>query len=172
MTRAIPVDRDFDPVPSLVSVRAIDVNVTPDMPSDVGILADLVSTTSPGTDQAELKSIGFTGARGDVHIVAGSPATVLIGIGAVPIGLASGRDIGAAVAGAIPGALDVAVDVGDVDAEVVEVIVQGIILARYSWDALRAEPARTQVKSIILVSTSDAVTAGARRRVRIDARVA
>ncbi|HYN35080.1 MAG TPA: leucyl aminopeptidase family protein [Ilumatobacteraceae bacterium] len=163
MTRAIPVDDEFDPVPSLIAVRAIDVSVASAIPDDVGSVVELVPTSPQRADQAILEAVGFTGALGDVHVVTGPPATVLIGIGANPLGLASGRDIGAAAAGAIPGALELAIDVGNVDAEVAQGIVEGIILARYSWDALRSAPARRQVNSITLVSSSDAVAAGARR---------
>jgi leucyl aminopeptidase len=163
MTRAIPVNDDFDPVPSLIAVPAIDVSVASAIPDDVGTVVELVSTSSRRVDHSALEAVGFTGALGDVHVVTGPPATVLIGIGPSSLGLASGRDIGAAAAGAIPGALELAIDLGDVDAEVAQGIVEGIILARYSWDALRSEPARTQVNSITLVSSSDAVATGARR---------
>ena len=163
MTRAIPVDDRFDPVPSLIAVRTIDVSVASAIPDGVGTVVELVSTSPQRANHAALEAVGFTGALGDVHVVAGPPATVLVGVGATPLGLASGRDIGAAAAGAIPGALELAIDVGDANAEVAQGIVEGIILARYSWDALRSEPARTQVNSITLVSPSDAVAAGARR---------
>ena len=163
MTRAIPVDDDFDPVPALARVRAIDVAVVTDVPSGADVVAVLVGASADRADRGELEAVGFSGELGDQHVVAGSPTSVLVGIGTGPLDLASARDAGALIAGAVPGAVAIAVDLGDAGAEVAQGLVEGIILARYSWDALRAEPARTQVESITLISSSDAVAAGARR---------
>ncbi len=134
----------------------------PATPDFVAILVG-TSTSPDGHDAAALEAAGFGGTVGEVHLVAGVPPTVLVGVGDLPLDLASARDVGAAIAGAVPGLTSVSVDVGDVDADVAQGLVEGVILARYSWDALRAEPARTQVEAITLVSSSDAVSAGARR---------
>jgi leucyl aminopeptidase len=163
MTRAIPVDDDFDPVPALASVRAIDVAVVPDVPSSADVVAVLVGESADRSDRDDLEAVGFSGGLGQQHTITGSPATILVGTGTGPLGLASARDVGALIAGAVPGAVALAIELGDVDADVAQGLVEGIILARYSWDALRAAPARTQVESIALISSSDAVAAGARR---------
>ncbi|HYN33356.1 MAG TPA: leucyl aminopeptidase [Ilumatobacteraceae bacterium] len=166
MTRAIPVADDFDPVPSLTTVPAITVDIAPVAPAGIDLLVRLVSTHDDapfGYDTAALRRAGFTATTGSSHVVAGDPATVIVGTGDGALDLASARDVGAAIAHAVPAATSVAIETGDIDAEVAQGLIEGIILARYSWDALRAEPARTQVEAITLVSSSDAVAAGARR---------
>ena len=161
MTRAIPVADTFDPAPSLTRVAAVEVSVTTDAPGSAGIVAKLVSTAGP--DTAGLHAVGFTGAPGQVHVVAGAPATVFAGIGDGRLDLSSARDLGAAIVQAVPAATTFAIEVGDAAAEVGQGLVEGAILSRYSWNALRAEPASVQLESITLVSASDRVAAGARR---------
>ena len=166
MTRAIPVADDFDPVPSLHTVPAIDVVVAAETPDDVGFVAIVTTSGAPapvGHDIAALRAAGFSGASNEIHVVAGTPPTVIVGSGSGDLTLASARDLGAAIAGALPTATSVAIEIGDVTAEVAQGVVEGVILARYSWSALRAEAASRPVESITLVSTSDAVEQGARR---------
>jgi len=163
MTRAIPVADDFDPVPALARVRAIDVSVVPDVPSGADAVAVLVGASADRADRGDLEAVGFSGELGQRHTIAGSPATILVGTGSGALDLASARDAGASIAGAVPGAVAIAIELGDVGADVAQGLVEGVILARYSWDVLRGTPARTQVESITLVSSSDAVAAGARR---------
>jgi leucyl aminopeptidase len=163
MTRAIPVADDFDPVPALGRVRAIYVSVVATVPDGADIVATIVSAPLQHPDRDHLEAVGFTGERGQHHVMAGSPATILVGAGTDPLELASARDLGATIASAVPSVSNIAIEIGDVDAAVAQGLVEGVILARYSWDALRAEPARTQVDSIVLVSSSDAAAAGARR---------
>ncbi len=98
-----------------------------------------------------------------MHVVAGTPPTVFAGIGDGRLDLSSARDLGAAIVQAVPAAATFAIEVGDVAAEVAQGLVEGAILARYSWNALRAEPSSIQLEAITLVSASDAVAAGARR---------
>jgi leucyl aminopeptidase len=165
MTRAIPVADDLDPVPSLTTVPGIAVSVSTNPPGEVGLLAVLVTPSgdSPAWNADELRAAGFAGAPGDVHVVAGPTPTVLVGVGDEPVDLAAARDAGAAIVGAVPRATSIAIEVGDPAAEVAQGLIEGAILARYSWDVLRAEPAATPLASITLVSSSSAVTAGARR---------
>jgi leucyl aminopeptidase len=163
MTRAIPVADDFDPIPALSSVRAIEVSVVANVPDGVDVVAVLVGAPLLRPDRGDLEAVGFAGELGQQHVVAGSPPTTLVGVGSGPLALASARDVGATIAGAVPTAVAIAIEVGDVDADVAQGLVEGVILARYSWDALRAEPTRTQVDSITLISSSETVSAGARR---------
>lgn len=169
MTRAIPVADDFDPVPSLVAVSAIEVSVVAESSGGPGLRVALVGTDSPlpdGLDRDGLEAAGFTSAAKQTHVRAGSPTIVLAGVGEGPLnGLASARDVGGAIGRAVPAATSIEVDAGEADADVVQGLVEGIILARYSWDALRATPASTQVTAITIVATgdADAVAAGARR---------
>jgi leucyl aminopeptidase len=132
-------------------------------PNDVDVVAVLVTPSSAHPDRAGLEAVGFTGATGQIHVVAGTPATVLVGIGDDDLDLCAARNAGAEIGGAVPKALTLAIETGDVSTEAAQGLVEGVILARYSWDALRAEPARTQVRSITLVSSFDAIATGARR---------
>jgi leucyl aminopeptidase len=165
MTRAIPVSDDFDPIPSLETVPRISVSVATDVPGDVGAVAVLVgaSGVEGRDDVATLGAVGFAGKTGHAHVVAGSPVTVLAGVGDDPLDRSSARDVGAAIALAVPKATSLAVEVGDVGDDVAQGLVEGLILARYSWNPLRAEPASTPLDAITLVSGADAVGQGARR---------
>jgi leucyl aminopeptidase len=171
MTRAIPVADDFDPVPSLVSVSGIEVSVGAGSPTGSGLRAVLVrgdSGLSDGLERDTLAAAGFSGDVGQTHVVAGTPVLTLVGVGASTLDLCAARDIGAAIARSVPSATTVEVDAGDVSAQAVQGLVEGIVLARYSWDALRAEPAGTQVTAIRIVAARDdgddgELRAGARR---------
>lgn len=165
MTRAIPVPDTFDPIPSLEVVPRIAVSVAPAAPDDAGAVAAFVEPSSVGgrDDAATLDAVGFAGKVGQAHVVAGSPVAVVAGVGDDPLGRSSARDVGAAIALAVPKATSIAVEVGDVGDDIAQGLVEGLILARYSWNPLRAEPASTPLAAITLVSSSDAVAAGARR---------
>jgi leucyl aminopeptidase len=112
-----------------------------------------------------LAAAGFEAESGQTHVVAGSPVLVLVGVGSSDLDLAAARDLGGALASSVRAATTIEVDAGDASADVVQGLVEGIILARYSWDALRAEPASTRVTSIEVSATGDAtvLAAGARR---------
>lgn len=169
MTRAIPVADTFDPVPSIATVSAVAVTVSADS-ADPDLRAVLVTAESPapsGFDVASLAAAGFTGKRGTTHVVAGTPVTVLVGAGDDDLTLPSARDLGAAIANSVAGATKIAVDVATlpIDAKVAQGLVEGVLLARYSWDALRAEPARSQVDAITILTpdSTPELTAGAQR---------
>jgi leucyl aminopeptidase len=164
MTRAIPVDDDFDPVASLSVVRTITVVTAAEVPDDVDLVARLITSGAVPDDDADaLSAVGFGGAAGDLHVVAAIPPTAFVGTGDAALTLASARDTGAAIAGAIPTATTLAIHVGDLPAEVAQGLVEGAILSRYSWSVLRAERASTPLTTITLVSTSAAAADGARR---------
>ena len=165
MTRAIPVPDDFDPIPSIGTVPRISVSVAPDRPDDADAVAVLVAASGVGgrDDAATLAAVGFDGKVGQADVVGGVPVTVLAGVGDDPLDRSSAREVGAAIALAVPKATSVAVEVGDVGADVAQGLVEGLILARYSWNPLRAEAATTQLDAITLVSGADPVGHGARR---------
>jgi leucyl aminopeptidase len=165
MTRAIPVSDDFDPIPSLEIVPGISVSVVPDAPSGTDAVAVFAaaSTIDGRDDAATLRAVGFTGATGQAHVVGGSPVTVLAGVGDDALDRSSAREVGASIALAVPKATSIAIEVGDATADVAQGLVEGLVLARYSWNPLRAEPASTPIDAITLVSRAEAVTEGARR---------
>ncbi|MFZ1489997.1 MAG: leucyl aminopeptidase [Ilumatobacteraceae bacterium] len=167
MTRAIPVPDEFDPIPSLGTIESIDVRVD-DAASDAGLRAVLVRADSgmpDPFDAASLRSAGFTAEPGQTHLLAGAPPMVLVGVGSGAVDLNAARGAGAAIASSLPSASGLSIDLGSVEAspEVVRGLVEGVILARYSWDALRREPSKTQVGAITIV------TAGGATEVLIDA---
>jgi leucyl aminopeptidase len=165
MTRAIPVDDSFDPLVSLEAVRDLLVEVADSAPEDTDLVAHLVAgETGENSDGREaLQAAGFGGQAGQVLVSAGRPPTVLVGIGAGELTLATARDAGASIVQAIPHAASVAVRVGDAAPEVVQGLVEGAILGRYSWNPLRAVPATTPLRSLTLISSSPGVAEAARR---------
>jgi leucyl aminopeptidase len=168
MTRAIPVEDDFDPVGSLGSVGTIEVALVAESAGEPGLRAVLVGPDSElpdGIDRSALEAVGFGGDVGQTHVIAGTPALVLVGVGSAPLDLCAARHAGAAVAGSVRSVTTIEVDAAAASPDVAQGLVEGIIMARYSWDALRAEPASTQVTTITLVAdgAGDDVAAGARR---------
>ena len=166
MTRAIPVADDFDSCPSLSTVPAISVSVAGEPPDDVDLLVVFLGPDDEapvGQTTDALRAAGFDGQLGATHVVAGVPPTVLVGVGAGELDLSSARDVGGAIAHAVPAASRVALATGAVLADVAQGLVEGVILARYSWSSLRAKPASRPIDAITLVTTSADVAAGARR---------
>jgi leucyl aminopeptidase len=169
MTRAVPVPKGFDPIPALAATAAIEVSVAAAVPEGSDLRAVVTATDGPlpadAPSREALAAVGFTGAAGQVHVIASVPPTVLAGVGAPDaLDLGTARDLGAAIARAVPAATAISIEVGDVPAEVAQGVVEGVILARYSWNALRAEPASTPVQSITLVGPEGgALGDGARR---------
>jgi leucyl aminopeptidase len=167
MTRAVPVADSFDAVPSLSTVTAIDVRAAVKHADGAEAVAFLVKPgQSPegGPDPAALAAVGFTGEAGSVHVVAAEVPTVLAGSGDDELDLPAARDIGASIANALPRATKLSIDLGTSTPEVAQGVVEGVLLARYSWPALRAEPATTQVRELTLVGPDpEAIEAGAKR---------
>ena len=169
MTRAIPVAADFDPAPSIAAVPAIAVEVAASVPSSADLVAVLVAAGAParGLEPGVLAAAGFTGAVGQAHVVAGEPAVALAGTGAGPLGLAEAREVGAAIASSVAGAVDVVIDAGDLGAaltaEAAQGLIEGAILARYSWSPLQGAAATTPLTSLTLVTSSEAAADGAAR---------
>ena len=164
MTRAIPVPEAFDSIPSLGTIESIDITVGDAAPSDAGVHAVLVTPDSElpdGLDSALLKSAGFAAEPGQLHVVAGSPHLVLAGVGTGAVDLGAARDVGATIASTIPSAVTLSIDLGTVDAspDLVRGLVEGVILSRYSWDALRSEPSKTPVTAITIVTSGGATQA-------------
>jgi leucyl aminopeptidase len=165
MTRAIPVAEDFDPAPSIAAIPAIDVSAADEVPASAGLVGVLVPTggSAAGLDAAALAAAGFTGAVGQVHVVAGPSTVVLAGAGDGPLDLAGAREVGAAIATSVATATEVAIDAGELSALAVQGLVEGAVLARYSWSSLRGEPATTPLRSVTVVSPSPDAARGAAR---------
>lgn len=169
------------------------INVTPslDNPAAVSVATEIPATaeavgfvvgpagpvpTEIGLDRAALERHGFTGALGQALTVpvASGATTVVLGLGGDGDDL---RLVGAAFVRAAGKLTDLALVVpaelaaGQLGAALVaEALVEGALLARYSYPVLKAESPREPVRSLTLVTgesaSSDAgsaLTAGAER---------
>lgn len=157
------------PAPSLQ--RPVTLSFPSAAPADItlGVLV------APGQEHESaeprvLQKHGFTADSGSaIQLWSGQGrATVLGGLGDSP-SLADVRDGAAAIARTANSesrlAIQVPVLAGLAADQVAEAVVEGALLARYSYDALRAEPQRVPISDLILLATADAdqVRAGAQR---------
>ena len=178
MSRAVIVRSDFNPIPSAERSRAVDVTVTDAIPVEAGAVGVPVRTGGEpsevlGLSRAALSSGGFEGKAGQTLAVpaADGRLRVAVGIGDVKTLDAAGiRDAVAAfarTAARYPRLALMLGDLADVDpAMAAQAAVEGILLARYSYDPLKREPDGVQVESIALAATDTqraAATAGAAR---------
>ena len=125
-----------------------------------------------GLDRPRLAAAGFDGNPGQTHVLAGAaPLRVAVGVGDPATIDADGiRDAAAAFALATRRQSHLAVRVPALEhvdpATAAQVIVEGVLLARYTYDPLKSAPAGTRVEAITLVagpSDRDAVARGAER---------
>ena len=166
MTRAIPVPDGFDPAPSAEAIPSISVSVSPTAGQhDLLVVLASPESTPTGLDAAALRASGFDGSHGSTHVIAGVPPTVVAGTGSTDLGLASARDLGGAIAGVIANATKICIDPGAIalGAQAVQGLIEGVVLGRYSWDALRAERSTTPLESITIIGDSDGWATAARR---------
>lgn len=136
-------------------------------PADGVTLGRLVGPSTLPADAAALKAHGFEAAAGTaIRLWSGSgAATVAGGVGAEPT-LASVRDAAAAIARTADAEPSLAIELPSLagldDAAVAEAVVEGAVLARYSYDALKAEPARVPITTLTLVIAEGVDEASAR----------
>jgi leucyl aminopeptidase len=129
----------------------------------VGVLVPASGATPGGLPtREELTVAGFTGARGQALVLPGTPLQVVVGIGD-PATLSSTavRDVAASFALAAAGQarltlrLDTLAD-PDMPAEWFSAAVEGMVLARYEFTALRP-PVGTPLEQLTLVAPPDLV---------------
>jgi leucyl aminopeptidase len=156
---------DFDPVPSRPKSSAVSINLAtrPPESSTVGILVaqngELPSEL--GLDWAGLSAAGFEGKTGQTLTIprVGSPPLILVGIGS-PADLDTDalRDAAAGFARATESRADLAFFVPALTtappAAAAQAAVEGILLARYRYDALKEAPTVTAVANLTLVVDS------------------
>lgn len=149
-----------------------------------GLVEDIAITTADGPGEAtaigvpvssgdalpadfdlgwdDLENAGFSGARGEVFTRPrkGAATTVLVGIGSDPDAAAL-RDAAAFFARATSKHSDLAFDLTATsgDAIAAQMVVEGVLLARYRYDILKATPSVVAVESLTLVG-GDASAAG------------
>jgi leucyl aminopeptidase len=167
----------FDPAPSWRALARIAVVDSTDLPADLELLGLPVGVTGEvpaevGLARDRLRDVGFTGDLGQSLLVSApsGPPLVLYGIGdPAKLDAAGLRDAAAAFARAAakrsrPALVLPAGDrAGDVDAQAA---VEGALLARYGYRALRRAPDDVAVTELTLVAAPASRTlaeAGARR---------
>lgn len=172
MSRAVAVPSDFDPVPSASASVAVDVVDAPPVGVALGVP---VGTSGPvpqpvGLDRDALAAAGFTGAAGQTLMLPGPDGLVVaVGTGDAAPDAAGARDAAAtfALAAAASARLALVLDgLGDDAGAAAQAAVEGVLLARYEYDALR-DRRTTAVAALTLVASGDvdAVRAGADRGV-------
>ncbi|WP_242511616.1 leucyl aminopeptidase family protein [Pengzhenrongella frigida] len=160
MSRAVAVAADFDAVPTASNQPKVTVA---EAPGDAPVVGILVASSGPAPgglpNREELAAAGFTGARGQTLLLPGTPLRVAVGLGD-PATLSSAvlRDVSAAFALAAAGQsrLALRLDTRSVPAEWFGAAVEGIVLARYEFTALRP-PVGTPLVELMLVAPPDLV---------------
>lgn len=164
--------KTFDPVPYVTVLANLGVGVSAEAPDGLtlGVLV------SPGADLPEaapldwdgLRSVGFDGEKGQtVPLPVGNGSRlILVGVGESALTPTSLRDAAAAFSRATPHNSEIGFTLpGGFDpTEAAQVVVEGILLARYRYDALKSRTSVAPVTSLTLVSSdSDLATSGAER---------
>jgi leucyl aminopeptidase len=166
----------FDPIPSVTTLRSLAVEVAASPPARV-TLGVLIAPDGPLPENAPLdweglRSVGFEGAFGQTVPLPTRDGgrLLLVGVGE---GITTGnglRDAAAAFSRAtsqvatlafrLPEGLDPATSA--------QMVVEGVTLARYRYDALKAAPTVTPITSLTLVASRRAgVAKGAQRGIAL-----
>lgn len=163
--------------PSIEVSLGLGVTAGPAVPDTATAVACFVASDGVvnerlGVDRSQLDLNGFTGAVGTSMLVTSMDgvARVAIGGGSDNVGPAAARDAAASFGRAAGRHVDLAVVLPSNDATdaaaLAQSVVEGILLSRYSFDALRSEPKGAPVRSIALVVNEvdvAAATSGAER---------
>jgi len=165
----------FDPAPSRHHAPA--VTVARSAPRSVEALGVSVGEKGAvprqvGLDRASLAAVGFEGKVGQTYVVPrkDGPAIVAIGTGGGSLSLAATRDAAAAFARASGSRASLATALHEASsapsAAAAQAVVEGVLLARYRYDALKSSSAAVPLSSLAVLasgSTTAAVERGARR---------
>lgn len=152
--------REFDPTPSVEAMAGLEI-VTTDRPPDgvtLGVLVgpDGALPDSSPLDWAGLRSVGFEAKSGQtVPLPTGDGGRlVLIGLGDDDLGSNQLRDAAAAFSRATSQVAELAIRLPEtVEAGLAaQVVVEGVTLARYRYDALKSKPSVTAITSLTLVT--------------------
>jgi len=168
----------FDPVPSIAQVADVALHVARSAPAAADAIGIAVATDGPvprslGLDRKTLAAAGFEGKVGQALLVprADGPLLVAVGVGAAgKADAAALRDAAAAFARTASRATKLATSLAEAGVAkpdaAAQAVVEGILLARYRYDALKNEPTGIPVQEIVLVAAADradSVQAGAER---------
>lgn len=162
----------FDPVPSKQVVEALELSAVADRPSGVtlGVLVTAGEDLPEATplDWAGLHAVGFDANPGQTVPLPTSDGgrLILVGVADGDLGANGLRNAAAAFSRATSRIAEVAFHLpAGVDvATAAQMVVEGVVLARYRYDALKAEPSVAPVTALTLVSDDvDAAITGAER---------
>jgi leucyl aminopeptidase len=172
MTLAAFTGREtFDPVPSVVVLAALDLDVLSEPPpgTTLGILVGPggeLPESSP-LDWDGLTSVGFEAKRGQtVPLPTADGRIILAGVGEGELDANGQRDAAAAISRATSQVAEIAIRLPGVlpAAEEAQLAVEGVTLARYRYDALKSKPTVTPISSLTLVGEdTEAIAGGAER---------
>ncbi|MGH2615316.1 MAG: leucyl aminopeptidase [Thermomicrobiales bacterium] len=157
---------DFNPIPSREGFQTLTVRVASSAPDNAeaigvpvakaGAIPDLL-----GKDRAAVEALDFTGDAGQALRMPqpDGPTLVAIGVGDPDaLDAAKMRDAAAALGRATARYTRLAVDLtrlSDMPAdEAAQAVVEGIVLARYRYDALKSEPRAVVLSDLALVADS------------------
>ena len=173
-----PATATFDPTPSQQRVSAVQIGVAPVAPKSATVVGVPVAARGDvgetlGVDRKQLKAAGFDAAVGSTVVVpgAGGGAAVAVGIGASgKLDVAGLRNAAAAFARAASSHTRLAFSLDGVDSvapeQAAQAVVEGVLLARYSYNPLRRQPRGTAVTRLTIVADANdkqSLTAGAAR---------
>ncbi len=179
---SVVIDPAYDPVPSLQRRVTVTVTAEPAAGRSAGAEATAVAVFVPaegdlpagapdGLDRDALAAAGFTGKSGQTLALPGAQLRVLVGTGSAIETAAQLRDAVAAFTRAARESGSIAVDLeavigGGLDAELAgQAAVEGALLARYQYDALKSDAKTVQLDALTLAAAgaAAAVEEGARR---------
>ncbi len=180
MSRAVIVSSDFNPVPSIEKTRAVRVNSAATAPAEADALGIAVGASGEppevlGLGRAALSGSGFDGTLGQTLAIpaGGGPLLVAIGIGdAKELDATKVRDAAAGFARAAGRQTRLAISLdgmADIEPRIAaQMCVEGMLLARYSYDPLKRAAAGVPVESIDIVASpaqlADAAAGASRGR--------
>ncbi len=180
----VVISPDFNPVPSLDREVAVSVSADTEGAGAVAVFVtaegELPGAIAESLDRDALAAAGFLGKPGQTLVLPGTPLQVLVGIGSGITSEAKLRDAVASFTRAAREVAWIAVDLSEVVAEdseaegvapglAAQAATEGAVLARYRYDALKAEPKTVQLERLTLVlggdaaNTADAAEVGVER---------
>ncbi len=175
MTNA-PATATFDPVPSVLRVDAVQIGIAPVAPKSATAIGVPVGARGGvgetlGVDRKQLKAAGFDATVGSTVVVpgAGGGAAVAVGIGeSGKLDVAGLRNAAAAFARAASSHARLAFSLDGVDSvapeQAAQAVVEGVLLARYSYDSLRSRPRGNAVTRLTIVGRRRRQAVADRRR--------
>lgn len=154
----------FDPIPSDQTVRALRLEVLAEPAGDATVLGVPVADTGDvpgvlGLDRSTLERWGFAGKKGQTLVVPRADDVPLVAVGTgSEVDAAVVRDAAGAFARAASRDALLAIDVRALLAaglsarEVGQAVVEGAVLGRYRYDALRSKAESTALEGLTLLA--------------------